>query len=281
MSLEGFIVQNEPKIAAKVAAFSAAGKEALHILLDFDRTVTMGQPGADDATTWQVLYQHLPKEGQEEYKKYYATYRPLELSGDMTEEDSKTWTSAILDLFVTHRVNLALVEENFLSVVMLRPGMKELFELCANNQIPIVVLSAGIRNVIDILLAAHSIQSTVTLSTELDVDKHDTITGWDKASLVHVFNKRESGHAVLGQIRTQRPYCLLVGDSLLDATMIDNQDKTIKIRIVDPRPGETTNLSLIKQETFSLFDLMIRDHTAMPIVQLIEFVISSSLVTTK
>lgn len=274
MSIEGFTVQDEALVGAKVNSFQEQGADALHVLLDFDRTITVGQSGDDDATTWQVLFRHLPPEAQEKYQVYYAQYRPLEVSGAMTEEDARTWTSSILDLFVEYKVNLNLVEKDFMNVVGLRPGFKELVALCNRNDVPLVVLSAGIRNVIDLLFSLHNLKSSATLSTELEVDEDGLITGWDRNSLVHVFNKRESGHTELERIRQQRPLCVLVGDSMLDADMVEGDSDVIRIRIVDPRPDEVQDTESIKTGTFSRFDLMIENQAFHAVSKLIETIVS-------
>jgi 2-hydroxy-3-keto-5-methylthiopentenyl-1-phosphate phosphatase len=192
----------------------------------------------------------------------------------MTEEDARTWASSILDIFVEYKVNLNLVEKDFMNVVGLRPGFEELVALCDHHDIPLVVLSAGIRNVIDLLFSLHNLKSTVTLSTELDVDESGHITGWDKNSLVHVFNKRESGHAELERIRQQRPLCVLVGDSMLDADMVEGDNDVIRIRIIDPRPDEVQDKEAIKAETFSKFDLTIESQAFHAVSNLIKTIVS-------
>lgn len=275
MSIEGFILQDEASVGAKINNFQSQGADALHVLLDFDRTITVGQTGEDDATTWKVLFRHLPSEAQEKYQAYYSQYRPLEVSGVMTEEDARTWASSILDLFVEYKVNLNLVEKDFMNVVGLRPGFKELVTLCDRHNIPLVVLSAGIRNVIDLLFSLHNLKSSVTLSTELDADENGIVTGWDRNSLVHVFNKRESGHAELMRIRQQRPFCVLVGDSMLDADMVEGGD-VIRVRIIDPRPDEVQDTEVIKAETFSKFDLIIETQGFHAVSKLVETIIARS-----
>jgi phosphoserine phosphatase len=274
MSIEGFAVQDEASVETKVNDFQERGADSLHVLLDFDRTITVGQSGEDDATTWQVLFRHLPPEAQEKYQAYYSQYRPLEVSGAMTEEDARTWTSSILDLFVEYKVNLNLVEKDFMNVVGLRPGFEELVTLCERHSVPLIVFSAGIRNVIDLLFSLHNLKSSVTLSTELDVDESGLIIGWDRSSLVHVFNKRESGHAELKRIRQQRPLCVLVGDSILDADMVEGNSDVIRIRIVDPRPDEVQDTEAIKTETFSKFDLINETQAFHAVSKLIETVVS-------
>ena len=58
MKLAGFAVDNEAVVSEKINRFVGTGPDKLHVLFDFDRTLTVGNQGDDDATTWQVLQRH-------------------------------------------------------------------------------------------------------------------------------------------------------------------------------------------------------------------------------
>ncbi len=264
------LVPSDPaQLADKLELFASDGPDALHLLLDFDRTVTIGKPGEDDATIWQVLQRHLPPEGQQRYSEFYQHYRKLELAGTMTEIDAQNWWGGILGLFAEYGVQLRDVENNFLDVVQMRPGAVELFTTCETQHIPVVILSAGIKDVIDLLLAKSGIKSTITVSTELELDDSGAISGWDKSTLVHVLNKHEAAHPELDAIRRSRPNCLLAGDNLDDAAMAEGTERVLRVRIVDPRPDETTASGEIERQTFQRFDALIASQTLLPLVSLV------------
>ncbi len=259
----------------KISSFQEQGASKVHLLLDFDRAITTSLDGEDDCTTWQVLYRHLPEAGQAKYKAFYNAYRPLEAAGTITSEQARAWPSAVLDLFVEYDVNLTLVEQDFFNVVTLRPEVNRVFNFCDENGIPIIVLSAGIKNVIDLLLEKFGIKSALTIATELLVDSEGVITDWKKDTLVHTFNKRESGHEELRRLREQRPYCVLVGDSLHDADMVDGEDSVLRIRIFDPRSDEKKSFQEVQAETFSKFDMMSMSKSFHPITELLERMVNA------
>lgn len=105
---EGLIIAAPGAFQVKVADFVAAGVASMHAVLDFDRTLTVKKLGSDDeVTTWHILREHLPKDGQVRYQDLFDTYRSRELAGTMTREDAIIWWSDILNLFVQYRVDLA------------------------------------------------------------------------------------------------------------------------------------------------------------------------------
>jgi HAD superfamily phosphoserine phosphatase-like hydrolase len=276
--LEHFEYADREAVAAKLAAFSLRGLDRTHLLLDFDRTLTVGRDGTDDdATTWGILRKHLPAEGQERYVRAYQHYRPMETSGLMTEALAREWSGGILDLFAEYQVYLPAIEQDFLSTVAMRPGADGLLEFSQARAVPAVVLSAGIKDVIDILLRSSGVEAALVLSTELTLDASGRIAGWKKDTLINTHNKHEAGHPELTQIRTDRPQCILAGDGIMDVTMADGDADVLRIRILDPRPDEKATSEQLRSETFERFDLAISGGSLEPITLLMQAIDAAHL----
>lgn len=202
---EGIIYGDESALEQKLGDFIMAGSTGLHIIYDFDRTLTVRKPDVDDdITTWNILRDHLPPTAQAEYKALYDKYRALEIAETMTEADAAEWWTAILDLFVQNRINLQEVEADFLHRASVRPGTQELFGMCDANTIPTVIMSAGIRDVIDVWGKAYGIKPTLTIATALRLDEAGRIIGWEENTLVHALNKNEAVESfALAEVITQ------------------------------------------------------------------------------
>lgn len=270
---DGLDAADSSSLESKIADFVSAGASGLHIVFDFDRTLTVKKSGSkDEVTTWHILREHLPEDGRFRYQKLFEKYRPLEVSGNMTQHDAVIWWSSILNLFVEYGVNLTLVEEDFLDRASIRPGTAELFKLCADNNIPTVVLSAGIREVIDIWCRKYEVEPSLVISTTLVLDQNGRITGWGKGTLVHALNKSEANHPELLALRTRRPKTLLVGDSLDDAVMVPGEYDVVRIRVFDPRPDEVAN-GHEKQKIFGKFDVLIKSGSLHPLGELVKLFI--------
>lgn len=129
----GLIVDDPSELEAKIVDFKVAGANDMHVIFDFDRTLTVKRPGSDDeVTTWHILGEHLPPEGKIEYKNLFQKYRGVELRGELTTQAAVDWWSASFELYVKYDINLIEVENDFLNKASIRPGVAELFELCAS-----------------------------------------------------------------------------------------------------------------------------------------------------
>lgn len=269
----GIVVADRANFQAKAAEFAAASAPGLHVIFDFDRTLTVKRPGTqDEVTTWHILREHLPEDGQVRYQRLFEKYRALELSGKMTQQDAVDWWSAILNLFVEYKIDLTAVEETFLERASIRPGTVELFEFLAAHDIPTVILSAGIREVIDIWCRKYGIEPSLVVSTALDLDSDNKIVGWQKNTLVHVLNKSETTHPELAAIRAARPKALLIGDSLDDATMAAGERDILRVRILDPRADEI-DMEHEVSRTFEKFDALIKTGSLQPLGKLTELIV--------
>lgn len=262
------------RLAVKIADFEQAGANQLQLVFDFDRTLTVARPGLHgDITTWSVLKEHLPQSGKDRYQELFEHYRALEIDHTLDQAHAITWWSSILDLFAEHRLSLAQVEDDFLSKATIRPQTKELFDLCAAHAIPTVILSAGIKEVIELWAQTYDIKPSVILSTALQIGDDKRIHGWDRGSLVHVLNKNEVAHPELSKIRAERSRAILVGDSINDAAMAEGVNSVFRILIHDPRRDEKTH-STLPPQVFPLFDAVIQSGSLLPVRQLVEMIVS-------
>jgi HAD superfamily phosphoserine phosphatase-like hydrolase len=266
----GLGVANFGAFTAKMTDFKRGGSSGLHLVFDFDRTLTIKKPGAtDEVTTWHILRDHLPRAGQSDYMRLFDHYRKIELSGKMTVHEARAWWTSILQLFVAHRVNLGQVESDFLARATIRPGAAEVFEFCAARGMPTVILSAGVREVIEIWCRNYDIHPDLVMSTGLRIDHDKAIVGWDENTLIHVLNKSEVSHAHFDSVKSRRDNALVVGDSLDDASMASGDRNVIRVRVLDLRQDEPAGEQEVSK-TYARFDALIKDGTLYPLLRLLQ-----------
>jgi 5'-nucleotidase len=116
----------------------------------------------------------------------------------------------------------------------LRKGAKKFFNLLSSNNVPLLILSSALGDVIEGVLKKHnSLSSNVhIISNYFDFDKSGKAIGY-KGKIVHVFNKDES------QVKSTpyfekivlRKNVILLGDSLGDLKMVGQipYDEIIRI----------------------------------------------------
>ena len=274
--LGGFACRDREKVSQKLRYFAEQGVGKLHMVFDFDRTLTTkATEDGPDVTTWQILKGHLPVLAQREYDKLYQKYRALEIANQLDLEGALTWWRETLRLFKDNKVNLGEVEKDFLSKATARPGTHDLFQQSEEAGIPVVILSAGIKDVIDLWCRKNGISPAVVLSTKLELDEAGVITGWNEDGLIHALNKNEKGHGELSRLRAERPLTILVGDSMDDASAVEGEENVLRVRIRNPRKDELSDAESFRRETFTKFDLLIESGDFSPLAQCLEYIKNS------
>ena len=233
----------------KLERFCKAGPKNIHYLFDFDRTLTTSKHSNDDVTTWHLLHTLLPPEGRADYNRLGDVYQAMEFSGRMTTKDAERWWIETLELCMRHGVTQNAISEAC-SQIKLRDGASKLFALCKQAHVPTVILSAGVYDIIDHVMNAYDLHPTAVLSTRLKYDNKGTLSGWNKASLIHSLNKHEMGHSELSRIRTERPCTVLIGDSLEDAKMVDPHHEVLRIRVDDHRKDKSEDRTTYLAKSF-------------------------------
>ena len=233
---EGFIPHDIEALATKISRFALDGASRLHLVSDWDRTLT-ANGGKLDITSWEVAQRLLPPEGREQDRLFSEYYYARELDGTLTEQDAREWWRISLGLQVEHHTNIHDMRRAVREARMRpRAGAVALFNLCETNDIPTVILSAGVRNVIDWVTEANDMHPSVVLATNLTTDAEGRITGWDEQTMIHGLNKNEMGHHEISAIQSKRPNAILLGDDRKDPKMVEGDDRVIRIQVHDGRP---------------------------------------------
>jgi HAD superfamily phosphoserine phosphatase-like hydrolase len=262
----GFSVADAGKVNDKLERFARAGISRTHFVFDFDHTLTISNVG-----TWQLLYGLLPADGQKVSQATRTKYLAIEAAGGLSPDDARTWLASELDLHTMHGTNLQRIKEAA-KAITLRDGTKELFDLCAQSDLPTIILSAGIHDVIDLILHEHDIKPTVVMSIKLHFSDSGDVIGWDSASMVNPHNKHETPNETFSHLRTERPYTILVGDTVADVAMAKGDENVLRIRICDPA-DETSLPAYLKQSFDAGYDLVLQ-HNFEPLIALVQWLSS-------
>lgn len=270
--LKLFCVQDKNKALRKLNKIFSEGKDKLHLLADFDRTLTIGKDkNGREVTSWNILTKLLPSEAFAKQQALYEKYRPLEESGKITDKEATDWTNQVLKIFVENEINLWEIKKGFPKKTSIRSHAKNIFDTCYALEIPTVIVSAGIKEVIDLWSKTYQVSPALILATELITDRDGKIIDWNK-NIIHVKNKREHGHEELTKIKKQRPNIILIGDAIEDADMTDGNENVLRIRIFNPREDEKLNQEDFTKETFEKYDLMIESETLEPVLRILELI---------
>ena len=139
------------------------------------------------------------------------------------------------------------------------------------NDIPVIILSAGIGNAIEQFLKDNNclFKNMYIISNFIEFDKNEKAKKFDNSKIIHTLNKNMKGHLTkeFQEKMSNKEYRLLIGDLIEDIKMVDENElnKTLKIGILDNNVKK--NYNIYKK----YFDIVLRkeDATFYNIVKLV------------
>lgn len=276
--MEGFHLCNPESLAVverKIGELTLG-----HIVVaDVDLTLTTNEysPADADVSSWGVFREQLSPEAQAVDDALYRMFRPREQNNSLNLEDSEYWWNATLGLYVRDGVSITAAQEAARNIRM-RPGAVALSKLCSYEEVPQAWLSAGIRDVIELLAKQHCMQPDAILATKLVSDSvTGIVTGWNPETLVHPHNKNEQGLGKITSLRRSDPITglpalpgtLLLGDNIHDTRMVDGDD-VLRIRVAADRHRDIDEEDYRSESHEAGYDLVIKQQGLEPVVELID-----------
>lgn len=246
----------------KIKQIETWKKEQIHILIDFDRTLTTYQ----SKSSWGFLdnTQNIPKEYFEERDKLFEFYRPIELDTTMNEHTKshhmEKWWLETIKLFTKYKISKQLLnrETKKPDFMEFRKGAKEFLKTMHKNNIPVIIMSAGISNFIEEFLKNNNCKYDNTYIIANKLTFKDDIVHGISGPIIHSSNKQEINLSkeIINKIK-ERPKTILIGDTITDANMTKNKkEDTLKIGFLDEKIDE--NLENYKQA----FDVVCTNNTS-------------------
>lgn len=226
---------NASLIQEKIAKMQLWWADKLHVLADFDRTLTKwfyeSKPISSIAS---FLYEKwsMPDAYQKEGKTLFDHYYPIEIDHTISMEKKKLamgiWRDEHLRLMVKYKLS----KEDLKRIIaykelQLREYTKDFFQLLSTYRIPTVIISAsGIwYDTIWLFLDKYKINKTYidVISNAFIRDDNGCAVG-RKGPVIHSMNKSETTIVQFPDIYEKihnRPNVILLGDSLHDPDMVD------------------------------------------------------------
>ncbi|XP_054267836.1 cytosolic 5'-nucleotidase 3-like [Macrosteles quadrilineatus] len=215
------VIRDVDQLNDKLNILVAGKADKLQIIADFDSTLTKsivdGKPTPHSLEIFASA-KSLSKKYRDGCKALEAKYGP-KVSREKTEEELQRvydqWWDDHEILTAGENITLKDIEEAVDSInTPLRDGCTDMFNLLSKHQVPVVVLSAGLGEVVNYKL--RDFKPTV-ISNFIRMDDSGKILGFTKPT-VSVYNK----HKMSIPVEKVRENAILIGDSLGDAIMADS-----------------------------------------------------------
>ena len=240
-----------------------------YIVSDFDRTLT----SHNSVTTWAILSKlnYLPidykNDRDELFNHYYKIEKDLNLPDDYKNAKMVEWWIKHIGLLVKYKTTKqdlinAGKQTNLLSF---RDGTKKLFDITNKYNIPMIILSAGLGDIIESSLKSINADfDNIKIVSNFVDTKNGIITGISE-NIIHSLNKNEASIGnEIDKIEENRPYILLFGDNFEDTKMVPTEkyDSTILVGFYDETKDNEKEYNLGLEKFKKGFDIVCTEDTS-------------------
>ncbi|MFC1656364.1 hypothetical protein ACFL14_00130 [Patescibacteria group bacterium] len=266
------ILISNPKRLQKVKEkFIQDGLKKIHILADFEKTLTKARVDGRETSLISVLRDgdYLNADYRKQAHTLYKHYRPIEKDLKISKQNRR---SAMLEWWTKHfklLIDSGLSKKDIQSVVsesgtQFRENTLEFIDLLHNNKIPLVIMSAGgLGEAIPMLLKQEKrlYENVYIIANSFKWDKSGKAIDY-KLPIIHAANKDETLIRDFPEINKAvqgRQNVILLGDGLGDVGMVDGFDYRNLIKI-----GFLNDDSTEARESFQKhFDIVLTSDISM------------------
>ncbi|RIA90943.1 pyrimidine 5'-nucleotidase [Glomus cerebriforme] len=274
-------VHNTEVTAKKIDKILKEGFGNLHVICDFDGTITKYYKNKDkkerspSSHVILSLSSRLTSEFKEKTQALCDKYYPIEVDNSLTLEQKipymVEWWEQAHELIINQNIKkddfAAIVSETPMNI---REGLKELIDKCKEKNVPFLIFSAGLRNVIEEALTKENLyhkENMHIVSNKMDFNPETGICDKFVAPLIHVFNKSEITikDSPYHQTIEDRRNVILLGDSVGDLQMSRGieHDICLNIGFLNYIDDDLLNSYL------KIFDIVVLDDGPMDVVNMI------------
>ena len=250
---ENIVISNQEELEKAKKAISESGAEGLHVIADFDKTLTTAFVNGEKIPSIISVLRDgnfLTPDYAKKAHELYNRYHPIEIDPKIPLEQKKRamyeWWTTHFNLLIKSGLNkkdLKRVVES--RKIRFRDGFAEFIDFLKAHNIPLVIMSSGGLggDAISMYLSKEGklYDNVYIISNSYEWDENGNAIAVKKP-IIHVMNKDETAiqdFPVFDEIK-DRKNVLLLGDSLGDVGMVQgfNYDNLIKIGFLDENVDE-------------------------------------------
>lgn len=231
-----------------------------YVIIDFDRTLTTYESDA----SMGIIPKFLGGEYLKERIKIHDYYRPLELDYTLSPEERskimKEWAATSFTLLSKYLASEETIENSLQdSNIHLRLGAKEFLSDMHEKAVPVVIMSAGMGNLIKTFLEKQGVLYDNIILISNFFEFRDNKAYIDTNNLIASSNKNYL--KIPKEIRNEldkKENIILCGDIVEDIRMVEEnkKDKTLTIGFLDY--NIESNLEIYNKN----FDMVLTDNTS-------------------
>ena len=200
----------------------------VYVVADFDRTLT----DENSQTSWAIMChsKFVPPSYSEERQALYKIYRPIEIDETIDSQIKmkamREWYEKHISLFIKYKMTEEIFDQTASdsNIMEFRPGAKEFIEFLHNNNIPLIIISAGVGNFIETFLKRNNCYFDNVYVCSNKVLFKDWVASGVGENVIHSLNKNEVSlpQHILEKLKN-RHQVILLGDQVSDLRMVNKK----------------------------------------------------------
>lgn len=230
--MDDVLISNPEKLAEKIEKFKSGGVDSIHVLTDFDRTLTKAFRGKEKVSTLfaEIRNGHyLTPDYASRAHALFDKYHPIEIDGSIDKKDKdramQEWWRFHFDLLIECGLNKEVMRDIIQKrTIEPRSGVGYFFEQLKNKNIPAVIMSAAIGDMVLMYLEQERLlqNNIYVVANFFEFDENGVVTKIKKP-IIHSLNKSEialSDFPFYEKIK-DRKNIILLGDGIDDIGMAE------------------------------------------------------------
>lgn len=255
--MENIVIKNKKELEDKIEIIKKDGAENIHVVSDFDRTLTYGSVNKRKVPSLMAVLRSDDFLG-EDYKKraheLYEHYHKIEVDPQIPylekKEKMKEWWEKHIALLIEKKLkkeHLEVIAKS--NIIVFRKGIDTFLKLLKERNIPIVIFSAsGCGEAVEFYFKERGLDyNNILFFINRFYWSEDGVAIKSKSPRIHAFNKDETlvreDESIYSKIK-DRKNILLLGDSMGDSLMAEGFDYNILLKVGFLNSGYNTEEEL-------------------------------------
>ena len=237
--MNNLLIPNPQGVEKLIKKISEQGKRKIHVLADFDRTLTKAFYQGQKAGS---LISHLRKDKgryltpnyAEKAQELFNKYHPIEIGSAPIEEKKQKmyeWWKLHKELLIDSGFDKRTIKQAVKDMIKertieFREGVEDFLSYLHKNNIPLVIMSSSLEDLIEEFMKQKKVltDNVYIIGNKFEFGKTGKAVGIER--IVHVFSKNEmtlESLPVYSEL-LKRKNVILLGDSLGDIEMVEGFD---------------------------------------------------------
>lgn len=235
--------------------------DSIYVVTDFDQTLTL----RGSKSSWELIStSNIGNDYIEKVNKLYKKYRPIEadetIDIKIKNKAMIEWWAKHINLLIKYKLKEDVIYNSIKDInkMKARPGLIEMLTNFYKRGIPVIIISAGIGNFIELFLKANNCyyDNIIILSNFIKFE-NEVAVGFED-NIIHSLNKNEVSlpKEVKEKIKN-RNNIILMGDIISDIKMIEESKRNLAFKIAFLEENIKDNLPLFKEN----YDMICTNNT--------------------